>query len=138
VAPTEVVLFTTTSAPLPAAPTAASLLAAADEIGESVSEQEAATFIRTYYDAVSRGEYDTTWGLLSPEFQRGMARSYDYYSDFWNENDAEVGGVEVIQADEDGAVVAVELYWNGSDQAESHQFTLRRGGSGELLIVGQD
>ena len=66
-----------------------------------------------------------------------MARSYDYYVGFWNDNDIEVGDVELIDTDQDQAIVLVELRWNGSTTAETNQFTLRRNEAGDMLIASQ-
>ena len=43
--------------------------------------------MRSYYEAVAAGDYEQSWSQLSPEFQRGKARSFDYYAEFWDEND---------------------------------------------------
>lgn len=94
--------------------------------------------MRSYYDAVAVGNYEVSWSQLAPEFQRGKALSYEYYVGFWNDNDIEVGDVDLIDADEDRAIVNVELRWNGSTTAVTEQFTLRPGKNGELLIASQD
>ncbi len=99
--------------------------------------EEAETFVRSYYDAVAARNYETSWSQLAPEFQRGMARSYDYYVGFWNENDIEVGQVELVDVDQDRAVVQVELRWNGNATTELNQFTLRPDENGDLLIASQ-
>ncbi len=99
---------------------------------------EAETFVRSYYDAVAAANYETSWSLLAPEFQRGKARSYEYYVGFWNDNDIEVGDVDLVDANQNRAIVNVELRWNGSTTSVTDQFTLRPGDNGELLIAGQD
>ena len=102
-----------------------------------VTESQADAFIRSYYDAVATGNYATSWSQLTPEFQRGMARSYEYYVDFWNGNDIEVGTVHLVDADGEHAVVNAELRWNGSATAVIDQFTLRAGEDGRPLIASQ-
>ena len=125
----------TTGAPAPTVP-ATSLPAEAG--GAAVLTPAAAEmFLRDYYDAVAAGDYDRSWAQLAPEFQTGTARSFDYYTGFWDDNDLEVGEVELVRADADGAVVIAELRWNGSDQAVRSQFSLRRGGDGTFLIADQ-
>jgi len=99
--------------------------------------QEAETFVRSYYDAIAARNYETSWSQLAPEFQRGMARSYDYYVGFWNDNNIEVGQVELVDVDQDRAVVQVELRWNGNTTTELNQFTLRPDEDGDLLIASQ-
>ena len=66
-----------------------------------------------------------------------MARSYDYYTEFWNDNDIAVGDVELVDADQDRVIVSVELRWNGNSTAETNQFTLRPDDNGDLLISSQ-
>ena len=99
---------------------------------------EADSFLRNYYEAVETGDYDRSWSQLSPEFQRGKARSFDYYVEFWNENDIEIGDVVLIDADSERAFVDVELRWNGSTDAVTDRFELRRSRDGQLVIAGQD
>lgn len=66
-----------------------------------------------------------------------MARSYDYYVGFWNDNDIEVGQVDLVDVDQDRAGVQVELRWNGNTTTELNQFTLRPDEDGDLLIASQ-
>jgi serine/threonine protein kinase len=117
----------------PVAPAAA----APPEASTPISSAEADAFIRSYFDAVALGDYPTTWSQLTPDFQRGKARSYENYVSFWDANDAAVGDVVLVDADATEAVVDVQLYWNGSDTPETDRFTLRRGEDGELLIARQ-
>ncbi len=98
---------------------------------------EADTFIRSYYDSVAAGDYATSWAQLAPEFQRGKARSYEYYVGFWDDNDIEVDDVVLIDADAGQATVHVQLRWNGSPTAVTDAFTIRAGELGEPLIAGQ-
>ena len=102
-----------------------------------VTETQAEAFIGSYFDAVTARDYATTWSQLAPEFQRGKARSYEYYVDFWNDNDIEVGTVHLVHADDEQAIVNVELRWNGSPTVVLDQFTLRPDEDGRLLIAGQ-
>lgn len=102
------------------------------------TEQAAEAFVRSYFDTVADGDYQTSWPQLAPEFQRGKARSYEYYVDFWNENDLEVDTVELVDTDPNRTIVNVDVRWNGSPTAVTEQFVLRPGGDGELLIAGQD
>jgi tRNA A-37 threonylcarbamoyl transferase component Bud32 len=129
----------TATAPAPVAPAPSAQVAPTTLTGEQhvVTAEQAATFIRSYYDDVAAGNYQASWASLSPEFQRGMARSYDYYVGFWNDNDIEVGEVQLLEADQDQAVVLVELRWNGNSTGETDQFTLRENEAGELLIASQ-
>ena len=130
---------TTTDPPTPAAPPGPpSTTSPAGGTLALTTAQEAETFVRSYYDSVAAGNYEASWSQLAPEFQRGKALSYEYYVGFWNDNDIEVGDVDLIDADEDRAIVNVELRWNGSTTAVTEQFTLRPGKNGELLIASQD
>ena len=92
-------------------------------------------FVRTYYDLVEAGQYEASWSRLAPEFQRGRARSYEYYVDFWNQNDAQVDGVQLVDSTPDRAVVIVELRLNGSQTLIRDQLTLRPGPDGQPLIA---
>ena len=104
----------------------------------SITESQAEAFLHAYFDAVASGSYERSWSQLAPEFQRGKARSYDYYVGFWNDNDVEVGDVRLVDATADRAVVNVDLRWNGNDTPVTDQFTLRVGDDGELIIAEQD
>ncbi len=128
---------TTTAPPPTIAPpptTAAPPPTAAEAL---VTAPQAETFVRSYYDAVAAGDYEASWPQLAPEFQQGKAQSYEYYTGFWTDNDVEVGAVELVEANEDRALVNVELRFNGSDTGTTDQFTLRRA-DGELLIAEQN
>ena len=125
----------TTSSPAPPAPTLDLAEPAATAL---VTASEADSFLRNYFDAVETRDYALSWSQLSPEFQRGKARSFDYYVEFWNENDIEVGDVGLVDADSERAFVDVELRWNGSTDAVTDRFELRRSLEGRLLIAGQD
>ena len=70
--------------------------------------------------------------------QRGKARSYEYYADFWDDNDITVDGVELVDVDQSTAVLHVQLRWNGSDDTTTDRLRLWRAPDGQLLIVGQD
>jgi serine/threonine-protein kinase PknK len=95
-------------------------------------------YVRTYYADVAAGDYERTWVQLAPEFQRGMAVSFEYYTDFWDDNAVELGAVELVDADADRAVVNAELYWNGSSSPTLEQLLLRRGDDGTILIAEQE
>ena len=103
----------------------------------TITEQGIESFVRTYYDAVGARNYETSWAQLTPEFQRGMSRSYEYYVSFWNDNDVEVVDVELVRSDEEGATVNVELRWNDDAAAVIDQFTLRFSDNGQPLIASQ-
>jgi serine/threonine protein kinase len=94
-------------------------------------------FVHTYYDLVGVGDYEASWSRLAPEFQRGRARSYDYYVDFWNHNDAQVDGVQLVESTPDHAVVIVHLRLNGSPTPIRDQLTLRAGPDGQPLIAAE-
>ena len=129
-APPTAVTAAPTTAPSPATP--------APVGGQAlVTQPQAEAFIGSYYDAVAAGDYDTSWSQLAPEFQRGKARSYEYYVDFWNDNDIEVGTVQLVDADGEQAIVNVELRWTGSSTAVIDQFTLRPDEDGRPLIAAQ-
>jgi tRNA A-37 threonylcarbamoyl transferase component Bud32 len=116
------------SAPAPASRSAPRLL----------TPPAAERFLRTYYDDVAAGDYERSWVQLAPEFQRGTAVSFEYYTDFWDDNDVEVGAVELVSADAERAVVNAELYWNGSSSPTLEQLLLRRGDDGTILIAEQE
>jgi Protein kinase domain len=102
-----------------------------------ISAAEADAFIRSYFDAVAVGDYETTWSQLTPEFQRGKARSFEYYVSFWDANDALVGDVVLVDAGPTEAIVDVQLSWNSSDTPQTDRLTLQRADDGGLLISRQ-
>jgi tRNA A-37 threonylcarbamoyl transferase component Bud32 len=128
---------TTTAAATPAPPADPAVAPSGGGGTPLVTETEAETFIFSYYDAVDAGDYEVSWAQLAPEFQNGKAVSYEYYSDFWDENDIEVLDVELVDADESQAIVNVVLRWNGSSSTQTDQFTLRAGPEGQPLIARQ-
>jgi hypothetical protein len=127
---------TTVAATLTPMPTTASVVPPPADVGITAGEVE--TFVRSYYDAVALGEYPRSWSQLTPEFQRGKARSYEYYVDFWDANDIDVGTVEVVDIKPELVIVEAELRWNGDSDAVTDRFELRPGPDGQLLIARQD
>ena len=103
-----------------------------------ITADNAASFVRSYYDAVAARDYDLSWSQLAPEFQSGKARSYDYYVEFWNRNDVEVVDVALIDVAPEWVTMDVELRWNGSSDTVTDRFELRRGTNGQLLIARQE
>ena len=137
--------LTVPPAVLPDAPSASAMLAVAipttspgGVAANAITESQAEAFLHAYFDAVTSGSYERSWSQLAPEFQRGKARSYDYYVGFWNDNVVEVGDVRLVDATAEGAVVNVDLRWNGNDTPVTDQFTLRVGDDGELVIAEQN
>jgi hypothetical protein len=135
--PTPAVLPDTPSAPATLA-VAISTTTADGVAAASIAESQVEAFLNSYFDAVASGSYERSWSQLAPEFQRGKARSYDYYVGFWNDNDVEIGDVRLVDATADRAVVNVDLRWNGNDTPVTDQFTLRVGDDGELIITEQE
>ena len=138
---------TTTTAALPAPPTAPTTSAPTTATttpaptpapAAAVTPAQAESFVRGYFDAVAAGDYTRSWSQLTPEFQHGKARSYEYYVGFWDDNDIAVDDVELVDADPSRAIVDVVLRWNGSSDATTDRFELRRGPDGQLLIARQD
>jgi len=128
-------LVTTVAPVAPTTVAAATTLPAAEPSG-SLSPAEAESLLRGYYAQVAAGDYATSWSQLTPEFQRGKARSFEYYSEFWDENDIEVGDIELVESQAREAIVYVDLRWNGSNSWQTDEFRLRRD-NGDWLIAGQ-
>ena len=124
----------TTSAPTASTPAASPIPAPAAPI----TSVQAESFVRGYYDAVAAGDYARSWSQLTPEFQSGKARSYDYYIGFWDDNDITVDHIELVDTGPSSAIVHVDLRWNGSSDATTNRFELRRGPDGQWLIARQD
>ena len=103
-----------------------------------ITADNAASFVRSYYDAVAARDYELSWSQLAPEFQSGKARSFDYYVEFWNRNDVEVVDIATIDLTPEWATMDVELRWNGSSDTVTDRFELRRGTNGQLLIARQE
>jgi hypothetical protein len=99
--------------------------------------EEASTFLHGYYDDVAAGRYDLSWSRLTSPFQRGTAHSYEYYTGFWDTNDAALGAMELVRASDDTIVVNAALRWNSDNGLTTYQFTLVRGSDGLLRIDKQ-
>ena len=126
----------TTTAPVAPTTVAATTTVPAAEPSGSLSPAEAENLLRDYYAQVAAGDYATSWSQLAPEFQSGKARSFEYYSEFWDENDIEVGEIELVESHAREAIVYVDLRWNDSNSWQTDEFRLRRD-NGEWLIAGQ-
>ncbi len=81
-------------------------------------------FLRDYYAAVEAAAYDTSWAQLTPDFQSGKARSFEYYTSFWDENDVELKKVKTIESSDGAARVRADLRWNGRGPWTTEEFAL--------------
>jgi hypothetical protein len=93
-APTTAVRTTAppaTAAPATSVPTTAPTPATAAPDRARMAE----TFLRSYYSAVAAHDYQTSWPMLTPEFQANTAGGYQAYTAFWDT----VDGVEVRRVD---------------------------------------
>jgi serine/threonine protein kinase len=106
--------------------------------GVPVTATAVETFVREYYEAVQAGDYERSWSQLAPQFQRGRARSFEYYVDFWNDNDIDVGDVVTVSVDANTAIVDVELRWTETGDASIQRLELRADAGGQLLIAGEE
>ena len=136
--PTAAALPTSPTTAITSAPTTSPPTASPSAAPAITTPAEADSFVRDYYDAVAAGDYARSWAQLTPEFQHGKARSYEYYVEFWDDNDITVDAVELVDADPSRVIVDVELRWNGSSEAVVDRFELHRTPDGQLLIAGQD
>ena len=134
-----VVSFTAAPTPAPSVPTtpvSTTPPTGAPSIPAPLTAAQADRYFRDYYAAVEAGDYETSWSQLAPEFQRGRARSFDYYVSFWEENDIEVGEVELVASDARYATVHVDLSWNDTNTWQTDEFVLRRHDT-RWVIAGQ-
>jgi serine/threonine protein kinase len=92
--------------------------------GEPLSKHDAEAFLNDYYDAVEAGDYETSWAQLTPEFQSGKARSFDYYTSFWDANDIELRKVHLVESSDNAALIRADLRWNASGPWITDEFEL--------------
>src|SRR4029450_2922999 len=105
---------TTTATVVPAATsTTAPTTTSPPTTREALSQRDAEASFRDYYAAVEAGDYETSWAQLTPAFQSGPARSFDYYVSFWDANDVELRKVRMIESSDAEALVRADLRWNG-------------------------
>ena len=81
---------------------------------EALSKRDAEAFLTDYYAAIEAGDYETSWAQLTPEFQSGKARSFEYYTSFWEANDIELRKVRMIESSDNEARLRADLRWNAS------------------------
>jgi len=101
--------------------------------GAALTQGGADAFVRDYYAAVEAGDYATSWALLTADFQSGMARSYDYYSSFWDANDVALRRVRLIDSSDTEARVRADLRWNDHGPWTTNEFLLVREGDRWLI-----
>ena len=97
---------------------------ATPETSGAPSLPDADEFLRDYYAAVEAADYDTSWAQLTPDFQTGKARSFEYYTSFWEANDVELRKVRTIESSDDAARVRAELRWNDRGKWSTEEFAL--------------
>ena len=102
----------------------------------------AESFLRSYYSTVARRDYQTSWSMLTPEFQATTAGGYDAYAAFWDTVDeVEVRRVDVRQTP-DGttwpvvADLAMRYTRRGRVVDEIDRLTLEPDAAGAPLIAG--
>jgi hypothetical protein len=127
--PAPVTSAATTVAPLPtsaattSAPTRPASPPASAPSGE-LKTPDPNRFLRDYYAAVEAAAYDTSWAQLTDDFQSGKARSFEYYTSFWDENDVELKKVKTIESSDGAARVRADLRWNGRGPWTTEEFAL--------------
>jgi eukaryotic-like serine/threonine-protein kinase len=126
----------TTQSPTTQSPTTQAPATVPPAADEALSQSEAEAFLGDYYAAVEAGDYQTTWAQLTPEFQSGKARSFEYYVDFWDDNDIELRRVRVLESSDDQARIRVDLRWNDRGPWITDDFRLARE-DGRWLIADQ-
>jgi hypothetical protein len=105
-------------------------------VSEALSKRDAEAFVTDYYAAVEAGDYETSWAQLTPEFQSGKARSFEYYTSFWEANDIELRKVQLIESSDNEARLRADLRWNASGPWITDEFELLRQ-DGRWLIDNQ-
>jgi len=122
--------------PAPAAPTVPPTTSPPGA-SEALRPRDAEAFVQNYYAAVQAGDYETSWAQLTPEFQSGRARSFEYYTSFWEANDIELRKVRMIESSESDARVRADLRWNDRGRWNTDEFQLVQE-DGVWLIDGQE
>jgi tRNA A-37 threonylcarbamoyl transferase component Bud32 len=125
-----------TAAPATAASTSTAPSTTAPTVSEALSKRDAEAFLTDYYAAVEAGDYETSWAQLTPEFQSGKARSFEYYTSFWEANDIELRKVRLIESSDNEARLRADLRWNASGPWITDEFELVRV-DGRWLIDNQ-
>jgi hypothetical protein len=96
------------------------------------ADQELAKFVREYFKEVTK-DRDTTWELLTPEYQDRMG-GRSSYDGFWSTIDSvKVSDLEANAAD--GVVTATLTYdrKQGGSSTERHELTVVEDGDGFLI-----
>lgn len=96
------------------------------------TDQELAKFVRDYFKEVTK-DRDTTWALLTPEYQDRMG-GRSSYDGFWSTIDSvKVSDLEANAAD--GIVTATLTYdrKQGGSSTERHELTVVEDGDGFLI-----
>ncbi|GAB4352428.1 MAG: hypothetical protein Fur0042_20950 [Cyanophyceae cyanobacterium] len=67
--------------------------------------------VRDYFAIVDRGDYETGWTLLTPDFQRNHSRdSYDSYTDWWRSVErTDIEDLRVLSVNGDTALVRARI-----------------------------
>jgi hypothetical protein len=105
-----------------------------------IRSDEAADFVAGYYDLVGRGDYETAWALLSPEFQGSVPGTFERYVAFWDATDIEIRGLVPLASDVPGEIVVqIDARYTSDSRTvdEVDELTLRRADDGSIRIVDQ-
>ncbi len=129
-----------TVAPATAVPTTAPpfLMPAAE--GGPIAEEEALAFVRTYYDQVAAGEYESTWPRLTQEFRDARNLTFESYARYWRNTSLELGDLRYTPGPglQEGQVRFEARYTtDGRVVEETDELTLRREPDGSLVIAEQ-
>ena len=125
---------TTVTAPPTAAPATLAPAPRGARQPRALRRRSCATTTRRSRPATTNGRGPSS----PPSSSAGRARSFEYYVDFWNDNDVDVGDVVMVSVDANMAIVDVELNWTQTGGASIQRLELRADAGGQLLIAGEE
>jgi len=118
--------------PTSSAPTTAATTSSTVVPGQGATQ--VADTLNRYYSLIGRGEYNTTWAQLTPEYQRRTG-GFDAYTRFWKHYDrVDLSNIR-IHGDLTGTATLRYHQTDGAVVQESGRFRFVRRPSGDLAIA---
>jgi serine/threonine protein kinase len=144
-ATTTVAAPVATATPVTAAPTtnAPATATPAVMVGPQLAPiggEEALAFVRTYYQQIDSGDYDTTWPSLTQEFRDARDLTFESYTRYWRNTSIELGELSFVPGPGpyEARVRFPARYTTTSGVAEEiDELTLQREQDGRVVIIEQ-
>jgi hypothetical protein len=107
----------------------------------AIGEDEAISFVESYYAQVRAGDLEQTWSRLTMQFREARNLTFERYAGYWRNTTIDIGDLRYTPGPgQSEARVRFDARYDTGGQVvdEVDEITLRRDSNGEIVITAQD